>query len=140
MRNSYTMMKPFTHILFIAIASTTLISACQKKTKDVVKPPPPPSAETGNGPENPPPPPTPPLERNPRLVEGTFKDMSGLDGCKWIIVINDTLKIEPTNLAKFGDVAAEGKVVDIEFELQPGVISICMAGKPAFIRQLEERK
>lgn len=89
-----------------------------------------------------PPPPPPPAKDAPNdgyfKAEGTLRDMTGLDGCRWSIELDNGDKIMPTNMADFKIVPAEGKRVAVEYKLTPNVMTTCMAGKVARLKQLSE--
>lgn len=60
----------------------------------------------------------------------TIKNLTGLDGCSWVLVLDNGQKLEPTNLKSFDNIKLEdGKDVMVEYEEQPYAVSICMVGK-----------
>lgn len=58
----------------------------------------------------------------------TVKDFTGLDGCKWMVVINEK-QYEAINLIDFYPNAADGKSIHIQFKKRTDLNSICMAGE-----------
>lgn len=115
------------YLLYITFALLLLagFSACKakKKAEDVA----PPRGETSIMPKEKP------------EVEGTLRNMAGLDGCKWMIELNNGSKIQPTNLAAFDIALAEGQKVWVEYVEQQGVMSTCMAGKVVKLIKLYPR-
>ena len=65
----------------------------------------------------------------PKGVKATLKNLTGLDGCSWVLVLENGKKLEPTNLKKFDHIKLEdGKQVIVEYETKPLAASICMVG------------
>jgi nitrous oxide reductase accessory protein NosL len=61
-------------------------------------------------------------------VNGTLRNMTGLDGCGWMIQLDaNGRKLEPVNLHKFNMTLSEGLKVKVVFTEHAGY-SICMAG------------
>lgn len=79
------------------------------------------------------------LPKEPLGEEGVLKNMEGLDGCKWMIVLNNSTKLQPTNLAAFSIALVDGQKVWVDYVDQPGVMSTCMAGKVVKIIKIEAR-
>ena len=63
----------------------------------------------------------------------TLKDFTGLDGCKWLLITQDNSKLEPVNLNDYIQQPKDGDVYMIEWEEQPDLASVCMAGTIAKI-------
>ena len=62
-------------------------------------------------------------------INATLKNLTGLDGCSWVLVLDNGKKLEPTNLKKFDHIKLEdGKQVIVEYEPKPLAASICMVG------------
>jgi hypothetical protein len=57
-----------------------------------------------------------------------MKNLTGLDGCGWVLELNDDSILEPINLNEFNVSMVEGKKLFITYEDFPGG-SICMVGK-----------
>ena len=71
-------------------------------------------------------------------VDGELKNFTGLDGCGWVIVLDDGSKLEPTNLASFNVPLVDGQKISVSYhEIQAA--SICMVGKMVEIECLCER-
>lgn len=69
--------------------------------------------------------------------EGTLKDLTGLDGCGWIIQLSDSTKLEPINLDDFDIELTENKTVCIKFHERKDLGSYCMVGKVVEIDFIE---
>ena len=76
----------------------------------------------------------------PNGVNATLKNLTGLDGCSWVLVLDNGKKLEPTNLKKFDNIKLEdGKKVIVEYETKPMAASICMVGTIVEIICISER-
>ncbi len=65
----------------------------------------------------------------PNAEEATLKDLTGLDGCSWVLVLANGKKLEPTNLEKFDNIKlTDGKRVFVEYKTILNAASICMVG------------
>ncbi|MBC7913503.1 MAG: hypothetical protein H7Y07_05200 [Pyrinomonadaceae bacterium] len=67
----------------------------------------------------------------PVKVSGTLKNLTGLDGCGWIIEIkqNESIKkLEPTNLSDFNVTLTNGQKVSLSYN-ETNTVSICMVGQ-----------
>jgi hypothetical protein len=71
--------------------------------------------------------------------EGVLKNYTGLDGCGWVIVLEDGTKLEPTNLTEFDLLLEEGKKISIRYEQISDAASICMVGEIIKIKCIKER-
>ena len=71
-------------------------------------------------------------------VTATLKNLTGLDGCGWVLVLKDGSKLEPVNLQQFSITLKDGKDVNVSFHEVEGA-SICMVGKIVEIDCLSER-
>lgn len=60
---------------------------------------------------------------------GTIVDATGLDGCGWIIELNDGTRLEPTNLEDFEITLSDGRLICMEYEEATDLNSFCMVGK-----------
>lgn len=70
-------------------------------------------------------------------VNVKLKNLTGLDGCGWVLVLNDGSKLEPINLSEFESSPTENQKACITYtELQSG--SFCMVGKVVEINTWEE--
>ena len=61
-----------------------------------------------------------------------------LDGCMWMIELEDKTKKEPNNLQE--DFRVEGKTVWVKFSPVKGAMSICMAGDIVHLDDIKARK
>jgi hypothetical protein len=68
---------------------------------------------------------------------GKLKDLTGLDGCGWVIELSDTTKLEPTNLNAFDLKLEEGKEIRIKYHERNDLGSFCMVGKIVTIDEIE---
>ena len=66
-------------------------------------------------------------------------NMTGLDGCSWMIEINNGTKIEPTNLNDFRINLKENKKIWVVYHTAPRMVSICMHGEIVTIDCISER-
>ncbi len=71
-------------------------------------------------------------------VKGTFKNLTGLDGCGWVIELADKSVIEPSNLSEFTIVPEEDKKIWVSYENAP-LASICMVGETVIIKCISSR-
>ncbi len=65
----------------------------------------------------------------PNQVDGKIIDMSGLDGCRWMIQLNDGSKINPINLEDFGVTLKTNNNIKISYKENKDMMTACMAGK-----------
>lgn len=105
-------------IIFFFAVSVLALSACHKKNADVATPP----------------------AKGDIMQIGTLKDLTGLDGCGWIIQLDNGVKLNPSNLADFKITLKDGKRVSVDYQIQDGVMTTCMSGKSAKIILLQEFK
>ena len=59
---------------------------------------------------------------------GILKNLTGFDGCGWIIQLSDSTKLEPINLDDFDIELIENKSVCIQFHERNDLGSYCMVG------------
>jgi hypothetical protein len=64
----------------------------------------------------------------PNGVPVKMRNLSGLDGCGWVLELTDGSRLEPINLNTYNLNLVEGKKIYITYEDFPGA-SICMVGK-----------
>lgn len=67
----------------------------------------------------------------------TIRDFTGLDGCGWVVVLNDSENLEPTNLHAFGLELEDGMKVKVKYHETDGA-SVCMVGKIVEIECIAE--
>lgn len=77
-------------------------------------------------------------EKCPDGVKGTFKNLTGLDGCGWVIELEDKSVIEPSNLSEFIISPEEGKPIWLSYE-SAALASICMVGEIVVVKCITER-
>jgi len=70
-------------------------------------------------------------------VQATLHNYTGLDGCGWVLELNDGSKLEPQNLDDFEIELEEGKKLHIKYE-KVDAGSICMVGDVVKIKCLSE--
>ena len=56
----------------------------------------------------------------------TLNDYTGLDGCSWVITLEDGQVLEPANLDEYPVQLQENKKIWIEYHELPDLASICM--------------
>jgi hypothetical protein len=56
-------------------------------------------------------------------------NMTGLDGCSWMIELNNGTKLEPTNLNDFSIDLEERKKIWVVYHTSAQMVSICMTGE-----------
>lgn len=61
--------------------------------------------------------------------EGVVKDMSGLDGCKWVIELNDGTRLQPVELADSSFKLSNEQRVKVSYTELKDRMSVCMNGK-----------
>jgi hypothetical protein len=66
-----------------------------------------------------------------------LKNLTGLDGCGWVVELDNGSKLEPQNLSDFDVELVEGKDVHIRYT-EVGGGSICMVGQIVTIDCLSE--
>ena len=72
-------------------------------------------------------------------VVATLSDYTGLDGCSWVIKLDNNEVLEPINLSEFTIELKEGKKVWIKYTEQNDLASICMVGPIVRIDTICER-
>jgi hypothetical protein len=73
----------------------------------------------------------------PKSIHVKLKNLTGLDGCGWVLQKNDGKYLEPTNLNKFDIELNDGKDLHVEYKSVDGA-SICMVGEIVEIKCLSE--
>lgn len=59
----------------------------------------------------------------------TIKDLSGLDGCSFMVELTNGKKLQVLNLNDFDVKVEDGKKILISYHEVEGMAGICMAGK-----------
>jgi hypothetical protein len=70
---------------------------------------------------------------------GVLKNFTGLDGCDWVIVLDDGKKLEPSNLSEYKIGLSEGKKVSIRYSPIKNTYTACMVGEFVEIKCMKER-
>ena len=73
----------------------------------------------------------------PNGQTATLKDLTGLDGCGFVIQLQDGTLLEPINLNEFVTAPVDGQTVQVEYDTVLACISICMTGNMVQITCLE---
>ena len=60
---------------------------------------------------------------------GILKNLTGLDGCAWVIQLSDSIRLEPINIEAFNIELIENKSVCVQFRERADLGSYCMVGK-----------
>jgi hypothetical protein len=76
---------------------------------------------------------------DPNAEAAILTDYTGLDGCTWVIKLENNEVLEPTNLAATGIEIKEGKKVWVKYTVEEGMASICMVGPIVRIDAIWER-
>jgi len=71
--------------------------------------------------------------------EAKLKNLSGLDGCSWVIELTDGSILEPINLKEFDIKKRNGKKIYVSYKAEPSYVSICMTGPIIRITCIEKR-
>ena len=66
-------------------------------------------------------------------------NMTGLDGCSWMIELGDGTKLEPTNLNDFNINLQENQKISVVYHTAAQMASICMHGEIVTIDCISER-
>tara|TARA_B100001093_G_C26303631_1_gene790504 strand:+ start:35 stop:364 length:330 start_codon:yes stop_codon:yes gene_type:complete len=66
-------------------------------------------------------------------------NMTGLDGCSWMIELRNGTKLEPTNLNDFSIHLEENKKIWVVYHTATQMASICMHGEIVTIDCISER-
>ena len=70
-----------------------------------------------------------------KWASGIVVDMSSLDGCRFLIQLEDSSFIEPINLSE--EYRLNEKKVCFQYKLKPEIPSICMKGKIAEVLNIK---
>lgn len=72
-------------------------------------------------------------------IAATLYDYTGLDGCSWIIKLENDEVLEPLNLQDFGIELQEGKNIWVKYSVSTNTASICMVGSMITIEGIWDR-
>lgn len=70
--------------------------------------------------------------------KATFKDLTGLDGCGYVIELENGKRLEPVNLSEFSITPVNGSKIWVKYHLFEGG-SICMVGDLVEVDCISER-
>lgn len=76
----------------------------------------------------------------PNQVSGILVDMSGLDGCGWMIQLENQSKLNPTNLEDFNISLENNKNINFSYSENSDLMNVCMAGTIVDIICITDRK
>lgn len=74
----------------------------------------------------------------PDAEKGVFKNLSDLDGCSWVIEMENGEELEPLNISDFDIQLVEDKKLWVTYE-EESAASICMVGKTVTIVCITDR-
>lgn len=75
-----------------------------------------------------------------RPGNATLRDYTGLDGCGWVIEVDEGGVLEPLNLGEFISDPDPGMRLTIEYQEEGGYASICMVGPIVTLLACESMK
>ena len=67
-----------------------------------------------------------------------LQDKTGLDGCRWVLKLNNGDYLEPTNLSAFDVDLVDNKPVAIKYTIRYDLGSVCMIGMVVDIDCIDE--
>ena len=82
--------------------------------------------------------PTKPLNNQDCTTIGTIKDHSGLDGCKFLIHLENGDRLEPAEISDKRFELKNGMKIKFSYELATDLMSICMGGKLVRVTCIQE--
>ncbi len=71
---------------------------------------------------------------------GKVTDQSALDGCKWIIVLEDGKRLEPVSMVDKSFKFKAGQAIRLSYEKEMEMMSVCMSGMLVKVTCIEEIK
>lgn len=74
----------------------------------------------------------------PNAEKGVFKNISDLDGCSWVIELQNGEELEALNISDFDIELIEDKKLWVTYHEEEAV-SICMVGKTVHIECITDR-
>ena len=76
----------------------------------------------------------------PRAVKGELKDYIGLDGCGFVIILENGDRIEPINLSEFDIELVNNQKIWVDYHINENLsASICMIGDIVLIDCISRR-
>jgi len=76
------------------------------------------------------------IKEETNFKSGKLKNLSGLDGCGWIIELDNESKLEPINLDAFDLELEENKEIILKYNSKPDLGSYCMVGQVVEIEEI----
>lgn len=76
------------------------------------------------------------MEKN-GFVKATIVDKTGLDGCRFMLQLEDGKMLQPLNLDE--KYMKDGLQVWVQYKVQKDVMTVCMAGDVINITEIEKR-
>ena len=73
------------------------------------------------------------------IVAATIYDYTGLDGCTWVIQLENDEVLEPTNIKTLNYKLIDGKKVWVKYSAVSDQASICMVGQIVNIEGIWDR-
>ncbi len=80
-----------------------------------------------------------PADNCPDGDKAVLRDLTGLDGCRWVFELEDGQRLEPINLHEFDIELTDRQKVKISYTEATDMMSICMVGKMVNITCLSKR-
>jgi hypothetical protein len=74
----------------------------------------------------------------PGGVKATMLDLAGLDGCGFVLELEDGTRLEPLNLGEFDFTPKDGLKLRVSYKEEPSG-SICMVGPSVRIECISQR-
>jgi len=71
--------------------------------------------------------------------KATMKDLTGLDGCGFVLELEDGIRLEPTNLGTFDFQPKDGQKLRVTYDTVDEYYTTCMVGQGVVITCLTER-
>lgn len=71
---------------------------------------------------------TDPVQECPDGVTATFRDRTGLDGCTYVLQLENGAFLEVANLELLDITPTNGLKVRVQYDALPNMVSICMLG------------
>lgn len=70
-----------------------------------------------------------PRNQCPEGVDALLRDYTGLDGCRWILELEDGQRLEPVNLHELDFEPEDNIQVRVQYTEAEDMMSICMVGR-----------
>ena len=76
--------------------------------------------------------------KNKNETTGVFVDMKSIDGCQWIIKLEDGTKLQAVNLNKFDIEPADGMKIEFTYK-KSDMATVCMMGQSIEILSIHKK-